>query len=61
MTENDNIYETAHLYNSDDVPLYVKHGWVLLDVKDRPWRKGEDDYSCPVIFVMGKVKGDKLQ
>jgi hypothetical protein len=59
MKPNNDNYEIAHLYDSNLVPLYLKHDWVLLEVKDRPWTKGEDDYSCPVIFVMGKVKKDR--
>ena len=55
ITPDNNKYDIAELYIADDVAVYIKHGWILLDVKSRPWRKGDDD-SCPVIFVMGKVK-----
>jgi hypothetical protein len=59
MNSNNDTYEIAHLFNSDLVSLYLKHDWVLLDVKDRKWTKGDDSDSRPVIFVMGKVKKDK--
>jgi hypothetical protein len=59
MIPNNDTYEIAHLYDSNLVPLYLKHDWVLLEVKDRSWRKGDDSDSCPVIFVMEKMKGDR--
>ncbi len=51
MKQND-IYETAELFSADVVEIYLKYGWILLDVKN-----GNDD--CPSIFVMGKVKKEE--
>ena len=48
MKPND-TYETAELFSAADFEIYLKYGWILLDVK-----AGDD--SCPTIFVMGKVK-----
>jgi hypothetical protein len=48
MKPND-TYETAELFSDADFKIYLKYGWILLDVK-----KGDD--SCPVIYVVGKVK-----
>ena len=45
----DDMYETAELFTAADFQIYLKHGWILLDIK-----KGDD--SCPVIFLVGKVK-----
>ncbi len=51
MKQND-IYETAELFSAADVEIYLKYGWILLDVKT-----GTD--SCPSIFLMGKVKKEE--
>ena len=51
MKQND-IYEIAELFSASDVEIYLKYGWILLDVKS-----GND--SCPVIFIMGKAKKEK--
>jgi len=51
MNPND-IYETAELFSASDVEIYLKYGWILLDVKT-----GND--SCPSIFLMGKVKKEE--
>jgi hypothetical protein len=48
MKPND-IYETAELFSVTDFEIYLKYGWTLLEVK-----RGDD--SCPVIFLVGKVK-----
>lgn len=48
MKPNDK-YETAELFSVADFELYLKYGWILLDVK-----AGDD--SCPTIFVVGKEK-----
>ena len=48
MKPNDK-YETAELFSAADFEIYIKYGWILLDVK-----KGDD--SCPVIYLVGKVK-----
>jgi len=51
MKPND-MYETAELFSAADFEIYINYGWILLDVK-----KGDD--SCPVIFVMGRVKKEE--
>ena len=51
MKPND-IYETAELFSAADFEIYLKYSWTLLDVK-----KGDD--SCPVIFLMGRVKKEE--
>ena len=51
MKPND-TYETAELFSTADFEIYLKYGWILLDVK-----AGDD--SCPVIFVVGKVKKEE--
>jgi hypothetical protein len=51
MEQND-IYETAKLFSAADVEIYLKYGWILLDVKT-------DDDSFPVIFLMGRVKKEE--
>ena len=51
MKPND-ICETVKLFSAADVAIYIKYGWILLDVKI-------DDDSCPVIFIMGKAKKEK--
>jgi len=48
MKPND-MYETAELFSVTDFEIYLKYGWILLDVK-----AGDD--SCPTIFVVGRVK-----
>lgn len=59
MKENYDIHETVELCCGQDVQFYIKSGWVLLEVKDRAWNKMDmDDDSCPVIFIMGRVKKD---
>lgn len=45
----DDTYETAELFSDADFQIYLKHGWILLDIK-----KGDDAY--PVIFLVGKLK-----
>jgi hypothetical protein len=60
MKPNYDIYEAAELFSAKDVELYLKYDWVLLDVKDRPFNPRDmDDTSCPVIYVVGRVKKDK--
>jgi hypothetical protein len=60
MKENENICETAELFTAQDFETYLKYGWTLLDVKDRPFDKRDmDDTSCPVIYVVGRIKQDK--
>jgi hypothetical protein len=60
MTPNDDIYETAELFSVKDVELYLKHDWILQDVKDRPFNPRDmDDTSCPVIYVVGRGKKDR--
>jgi hypothetical protein len=51
MKQND-IYETAELSSAADFETYLKYGWTLLDIK-----AGDD--SCPVIFVVEKLKEEK--
>jgi hypothetical protein len=51
MKQND-IYETAKLFSAKDVAIYIKNNWILLDVK-------MDDASCPVVFLMGRVKQEE--
>jgi len=51
MKPND-IYETAESFSVTDFKIYLKYGWILLDVK-----KGDD--SCPTIFVMIRVKKEE--
>ena len=48
----DDMYETAELYSATDFQIYLKHGWILLDIK-----KGDD--ACPVIFLVGKLKKEE--
>jgi len=52
MKPND-TYETAELFSAADFEIYLKYGWILLDVK-----AGDD--SCPVIFVVGRVKKTEI-
>jgi len=52
MKPND-TYETAKLFSAADVEIYLKHGWTLLDVKT-------NDRSCPVVYLMGKVKKTEI-
>jgi hypothetical protein len=52
MKPND-IYETAELFSVTDFEIYLKYGWTLLEVK-----RGDD--SCPVIFLMGRVKETEI-
>lgn len=60
MKENNNISETAELFTAQDFETYLKYGWVLLDVKDRPFDKRDmDNTSYPVIYLVGRVKKDK--
>jgi hypothetical protein len=51
MKPND-MYETAELFSAADFKTYLKYGWTLLDVK-----AGDD--SCPVIYLVGKVKEEE--
>ena len=52
MKPND-INETVKLFSAADVEIYLKHGWTLLDVKT-------NDRSCPVVYLMGKVKKTEI-
>lgn len=52
MKPND-TYETAELFSVTDFEIYLKYGWILLNVK-------RDDDSCPVIYLVGKVKKTEI-
>lgn len=60
MKENDNITEIAELFTAQDFQTYLQYGWTLLDIRDRKFDPRDmDNTSCPVIFLMGRVKEDK--
>jgi len=52
MKPND-TYLTAELFTVADFELYIKSGWILLDIK-----AGNDSY--PVIYVVKKEKKTEI-
>ena len=62
MKENDDINEIAELYTAQDFQTYLRYGWTLLDDIDKKFDPRDmDNTSCPVIYVVGRVKKDKTK